>query len=98
MQGPFSLKRCLTSKLVAEIIPTASAADFGTARAWTVKPRPRSDCAAVAACGAQSPGGLSVGTFTMAARNAHSALKRSSTQARMKSAEAAPGAEESFMG
>ena len=64
---------------VAEIMPLTSTASSGIGCASTFKPIASISGLARSACGAQSPGGLSLGTFTSSARNAHSSAKCAST-------------------
>src|SRR5258705_2343272 len=59
-------------RLVALFIPSASTIVPGTLSVITSKPSPSSRSLARAAWAAQSPGGLSLGTFTSSVRNATS--------------------------
>ena len=67
-----SPKRTRTTRLVQEIMPFAAPRPRARGGARPRSPSPRSNAAARAACGAQSPGGLSEGTFTSSARNCSS--------------------------
>ncbi len=69
MTGPSAPKRCRTTRLVVLRIPWACARSGGTGWRSTEKPSPSSNEAACSACGVQSPGGLSEGALTSAARN-----------------------------
>src|SRR5262249_32445799 len=74
------------NQMVTLFMPAASPAARGTSCVSTARPSRSSSCRARFACAAQSPGGLSLGTFTNSARNSVSRKKSRSTNAAMTSA------------